>query len=372
MVARFQSPRFSLMSIELSFTFTCIPPGLAQAGGPGSSIQGPDIPAATAALLLALIAWPAMLYGLTKLGLRWFPKSDDGEPKCGGCGYLVRGLSMLQCPECGGDLRVVGITRTVPAGLWWTVIAWTVLVYAGAMVAIGLVFAAFYLLTGKGVTPASAFVPTLVCVCYAAAWALGLLVITRTHRKPSRMPATTAAASDPPADEATSRVLAIMFIDMHGYTARTGQSSRDGLIALIRQVRELVRPTAAQHGGRIVKTMGDGLLVTFDSPTNAVIAGREIQSLVRARAKVNASDAIELRIGVSIGEVALENDDVYGEPVNLASRIQQLAHPGEVYFSEAVRHAMTRSEVPHEAVGEFEIKGFDGAVKLYRALNGKA
>jgi class 3 adenylate cyclase len=67
--------------------------------------------------------------------------------------------------------------------------------------------------------------------------------------------------------------------------------------------------------------------------------------------------------------VALEANDVYGEPVNIANRIQQLAQPGEILFNEATFHAMTRSEVPHEVAGDFDLKGVNGQVRLYRALS---
>jgi class 3 adenylate cyclase len=161
-----------------------------------------------------------------------------------------------------------------------------------------------------------------------------------------------------------------MFIDMAGYTERSANSSRDGLIDLIRRTREMVEPAARARRGRLVKTMGDGFVVTFESATDAVLAGRDIQRKL-AESNVSSDESgkpIDLRIGISTGEVALEQEDVYGEPVNLAARIQQRGTPGEVHFSEATWHAMTRTEVPHEAVGEFELKGISGTIKVFRAL----
>ena len=167
-----------------------------------------------------------------------------------------------------------------------------------------------------------------------------------------------------------SRTMSIMFTDMVGFTARASLESRGGLLSLIRRKRELVEGIVRKRHGLIVKTLGDGLLIAFDSATNAVLSGVEIQS---ALAKQNSTagddrEKFELRIAISTGEVAWADDDVYGEAVNLASRVQQLAKAGEVWFTESTWAILNKAEVACERVGTFEVKGIVGAVPVYHPI----
>lgn len=338
------------------------------------------------AITVAYLALPGLLLWLLwKFGRR---SGGDGEPRCGRCGYLARGLSELNCPECGADLREVGITRSVPTRLWWRVTLWTVGCFAAALAAAGATQLCFGLMTGKFDGPLIETMAFGALGVVALVWFVGLLLLIQwrlpqtsvTELRSRETSASGGGDITTNADRAgiravpVSRNLTIMFIDMQDYTARTANSSRGAIIELIQRLRKLAQPIVREHGGRIVKTMGDGLLVTFDSPTDAVLCGRTIQQ--RATRGGNSSAAgepdagrdepLSLRIGVTTGEVALEDNDVYGDPVNVASRIQQLAEPGEVYFSDATWHAMTRSEVQHETVGEVELKGVAGKVRVHR------
>jgi class 3 adenylate cyclase len=183
-------------------------------------------------------------------------------------------------------------------------------------------------------------------------------------------PAATATAPTKPAPPPIVRTLTVMFSDVKDYTARTATESRLGVLNLVRRHRDLVQPIAKRRGGRIVKSLGDGLLLTFDSATDAVLAGLEIQS---AAADHNKSafadrDKLELRIAVSTGEVALHDDDVFGDAVNLASRAQQHATPGEVIFTDATRATINRREIQFADAGTHQIKGIEDPVALYRAV----
>jgi class 3 adenylate cyclase len=166
-----------------------------------------------------------------------------------------------------------------------------------------------------------------------------------------------------------SRTMSIMFTDMVGYTARASLESRGGLLELVRRKRELVQGVLERRHGRIVKTLGDGLLIAFDSATDAVLAGVEIQEVLarQNQAAADEREKFELRIAISTGEVAQADNDIYGEPVNLASRVQQLAQPGEVYLTETTFATLNKAEAPSEKLGEFEVKGVAGMVTLYRA-----
>jgi class 3 adenylate cyclase len=168
-----------------------------------------------------------------------------------------------------------------------------------------------------------------------------------------------------------SRTLTILFSDIKDYTARTAAGSRQAAIELVRRHRDVVQPIAGSHRGRIVKSIGDALLLTFDSATDALLAGLEIQSRVATQnAEPAFSDAakLELRIAVCTGEVVVEEGDVYGEAVNLASRLQQHATPGEVLFGESTRVLVNGREVRAEEAGTFELKGVPEPVRAWRAV----
>ena len=164
--------------------------------------------------------------------------------------------------------------------------------------------------------------------------------------------------------------MSIMFTDMIGYTARASLESRGGLLELIRRKRELVQGVVERRHGRIVKTLGDGMLIAFDSATDAVLAGVQIQEALARhnRAATDDRKKFELRIAISTGEVAQADNDVYGEPVNLASRVQQLAKAGEVFFTEPTFATLNKVEAPCEYVGSFQVKGVTGVVTIYRAI----
>jgi class 3 adenylate cyclase len=193
-----------------------------------------------------------------------------------------------------------------------------------------------------------------------------ILAIVRVRRRVlSRHKAAMIAAGeweeDPPTEMTPpSRTLSVLFADLKDFTGQAATLSRARLLALLRRQRTVVERAIAPHDGRIVKTMGDGLIVTFDSATNAVLAALAIQSDARRA-------GIELRIGITTGEVTLEADDVYGPAVNVAARLQAIADAGEVLFSDATRHAIHSAEVTSEDLGPRELKGVPGTVRVHRA-----
>lgn len=161
--------------------------------------------------------------------------------------------------------------------------------------------------------------------------------------------------------------LAIAFVDIVGFTPRTSSQSREENERMLRRFDEVVRPLASALGGRVVKSIGDAFLLTFRSPTDALHCAMAMHDrLAESNARAAASDRFEIRVAVNAGEVRVENGDVFGEAVNIASRIEGEAGAGEVWFSEAVYLVMTRSEVPYEEVGMRTLKGLPEPVKLYR------
>lgn len=165
-----------------------------------------------------------------------------------------------------------------------------------------------------------------------------------------------------------ARTVTILFSDIKDYTARSAAASRSGAVELVRRHRDLSAPIIRQRRGNLVKTIGDALLVTFDSATDAVLAGLEIQA---AAAMQNAGDAngqaLQLRIAIATGEVIVEAGDVYGETVNLASRLQQIAKPGEVIVSAATSSLVNGREVQLDSYGQHQLAGFKSPVQAFVA-----
>ena len=166
--------------------------------------------------------------------------------------------------------------------------------------------------------------------------------------------------------------LTIMFTDMKGFTQRTSVSSRKQVEKLLDLHNEIIKPIFRTFGGDVIKSVGDAFLVVFESPTDAVLCGMKIQETVANHNATAASDErFEIRIAINSGEVHLKDGDVFGEPVNSAARIQSIAEPGEVYFTEAVYLTMNKNEIPSSEVGQRHLKGIPEQIKVYKVLQEK-
>ncbi|MHC4608619.1 MAG: adenylate/guanylate cyclase domain-containing protein, partial [Planctomycetota bacterium] len=170
-----------------------------------------------------------------------------------------------------------------------------------------------------------------------------------------------------------SRVLTIMLTDMKGFTETSGARSREGMMDLVRKHDDLLRPILLHFGGRIIKTIGDAFLVTFESPTNAVLCGLLLQHHLGEHNRAAAGEErIEVRISLNTGEVQITEDDIFGEPVNIAARINAITDANEVYFTEAVYLAMNKAEVPSSEIGERRLKGIAQAIRVYKVIQDPA
>jgi adenylate cyclase len=134
------------------------------------------------------------------------------------------------------------------------------------------------------------------------------------------------------------RLKAILVADVVGYSQLMGVDEEGTHVRTSDYVRNLIEPKIAEHEGRLIRSMGDGLLVEFDSAANAVSCGLEIQEeLARHDAAANTNRRILLRIGVNTGDVIVDDRDIYGNSVNIAARLEGLAEPGEIFVTRAVR-----------------------------------
>src|SRR5438128_1230682 len=166
----------------------------------------------------------------------------------------------------------------------------------------------------------------------------------------------------------TRRLAAILAADVAGYSRLMGADEEGTLERLKALRRELVDSKIAEHHGRIVKTTGDGLLVEFASVVDAVRCAVAVQQAMPERnTGVAADNRIELRIGINLGDVIVEGDDLYGDGVNIAARIEALADAGGVFVSNAVHdHVRDRLPFVFEDLGEQQVKNIARPVRVYR------
>src|ERR1700676_4632933 len=177
-------------------------------------------------------------------------------------------------------------------------------------------------------------------------------------------------SGEPPREPAPRRLAAIVAGDISGYS-RLMQIDEEGTHGRVKRIeRELIEPSIAEHHGRLVKTTGDGFIAIFDSPVEAVRCGIVIQqNMVGRNASLPKHHWIEYRIGVNLGDVIIEADDVYGDGVNIASRLEGIADPGQLYISggiyEQIKHKLVCG---YESLGDRKVKNITDPVKVYRVL----
>src|SRR6266496_2426402 len=163
------------------------------------------------------------------------------------------------------------------------------------------------------------------------------------------------------------RLTTILAADVVGYSRLTGVNESGTIAALKTLRKDLVDRKIAEHNGRIVKLTGDGMLIEFPSVVNAVACAADIQRAVRARnASVPPETRIEFRIGVNVGDVIVEGDDILGDGVNVAARLESIAPPGGIAVSPAVRdHVGKRLDLPFEDMGERRLKNIERPIRVY-------
>ena len=145
---------------------------------------------------------------------------------------------------------------------------------------------------------------------------------------------------------ATRRLAAILAADVAGYSRLIGADVGGTLQALKAIRAELIDPTIAAHNGRLVKTTGDGLLVEFSSVVDALRCATEVQAgMVERNASAPADKRIEFRIGINMGDIVVEDGDIFGDGVNVAARLEVLAAPGGICVSARCRKTPRASSI---------------------------
>jgi TolB-like protein/class 3 adenylate cyclase len=164
------------------------------------------------------------------------------------------------------------------------------------------------------------------------------------------------------------KLAAILYADVAGYSRLTGEDE-DGTHRRLSQYLDLISNTIEQHGGRVIHYAGDAVLAMFDAVVDALSCAAYLQQLLGSRNE-NLSDErkVEFRIGVNMGDVIEDRNDIYGEGVNVAARLEGLAKPGGICVSEAVRTAVGRKlPLEYEFLGEQEVKNISEPVRAYHA-----
>jgi adenylate cyclase len=163
------------------------------------------------------------------------------------------------------------------------------------------------------------------------------------------------------------RLAAILAADVTGYSRLMGADEEGTLERLKAHRRELIDPKIREHHGRIVKTTGDGMLAEFPSVVDAVRCAIEIQrAMVDRNAETAEDNHITFRIGVNLGDVIIDGDDIYGDGVNIAARLEALAEPGGICISRTVRdHIRDKLPYPFADMGEQSVKNIARPVRAY-------
>jgi class 3 adenylate cyclase len=169
-------------------------------------------------------------------------------------------------------------------------------------------------------------------------------------------------------DRVVRRLAAILAIDMVGYS-RHIEADEAGTIARQKSHRkEQIDPVLREHGGRIVKTTGDGLLVEFGSVVDALEGAVRMQRAV-AEAEVSTAKErrIQYRAGINLGDIVIDDDDILGDGVNIAARLEAMAEPGGIYITASVfEQVVGKLDLVFDDLGELQVKNIQRPVRVYR------
>jgi TolB-like protein/Tfp pilus assembly protein PilF len=171
---------------------------------------------------------------------------------------------------------------------------------------------------------------------------------------------------------AQRRLAAILAADVVGYSRLMEQDEAETLAVLKERRKAILGPLVSAHHGRIVKVMGDGVLVEFTSAVNAVACAVALQQrMAEANEGIAADRQIVLRIGINVGDVIVEGGDIYGDGVNIAARLQEMSEPGGICIAGAVYDQVeTKLALACEDLGACEIRNLARPVRVFRVVGG--
>jgi class 3 adenylate cyclase len=166
-----------------------------------------------------------------------------------------------------------------------------------------------------------------------------------------------------------SKNLSIMITDLQGYSTKSAEATRSELISLVQAHNNLLRPVIDFYKGTIIKSLGDSFLCTFESATDAAVCAIAIQIVTREyNQRMRIKDGgLKIRVAVSTGDVSIEEGDIFGEAVNLASRMEKIPEisDGGIAMNEATYLLVNQQEIHAESIGEHQFKGISQPVRVY-------
>ncbi len=170
------------------------------------------------------------------------------------------------------------------------------------------------------------------------------------------------------------RLAAIVLADVVGYSRLVEADETGTLKALQKRRAEILQPLVEHHKGRIVKLMGDGILMEFASAVSAVRCAVELQlAMATANASLSENERIIFRVGISLGDVVVEGGDIYGDGVNIAARLEAIADPGGICVSDTIhRQVQGKIDLRFDDLGERSLKNIATPVRVYRLRGGDA
>ena len=173
-------------------------------------------------------------------------------------------------------------------------------------------------------------------------------------------------------DGVTRRLAAIVAADVAGYSRLMGTDEEGTLRELKAHRSELIDPKMAEHRGRIVKTTGDGMLSEFPSVVDALLCCLEVQeAMLERNGSLPPERRIQFRIGVNLGDIIIDGDDIFGDGVNIAARLEAMAPPGGICISSAVLDQVKQKlQIKTEDMGERALKNIEAPVHAYRIMQG--
>ena len=161
--------------------------------------------------------------------------------------------------------------------------------------------------------------------------------------------------------------LTVMFTDIRGFTEEASKRSREGISNLLDAHDRVTKSVVEEYQGKVVKNLGDGYIVTFESPTDALHAAVELHRVAAEESnELKQGEHFELKIALNSGEVILKNKDVFGTPVNISARVLGITPPNKVYLTDSVYQSINKNELEVSFVDSHNFKGIPYPVKVYR------
>ncbi len=159
----------------------------------------------------------------------------------------------------------------------------------------------------------------------------------------------------------------IMKTDLVNFTGRVASSSEADLSGILRVQKDLINGVVSKNNGKVIKGEGDSFWVVYPSVTMAAISAVEIQQEFRVeQAGLSDTDALSIRIAITIGDVLHQEGDIFGDAVNLAARIEAITPPDEIYLSHAAWLVLNKAEIGNSYVDKFDLKGMSSKERIYR------